>query len=74
MKKSKLILSIVTLVCLGLGFLLGFVAPEFSKSINFFGDWYITELKIIIGPVIFASIFVNVLRRQKGGRPLRPDG
>ena len=66
MKKSKLILSIVTLVCLGLGFLLGFVAPEFSKSINFFGDWYITELKIIIGPVIFASIFVNVLRRQKG--------
>ena len=66
MKKSKLILSIVTFVCLGLGFLLGFVAPEFSKSINFFGDWYITELKIIIGPVIFASIFVNVLRRQKG--------
>ena len=66
MKKSKLILSIVTLVCLGLGFLLGFVAPEFSKNINFFGDWYITELKIIIGPVIFASIFVNVLRRQKG--------
>ena len=66
MKKSKLILSIVTLACLGLGFLLGFVAPEFSKSINFFGDWYITELKIIIGPVIFASIFVNVLRRQKG--------
>ena len=66
MKKSKLILSIVTLVCLGLGFLLGFVAPEFSKSISFFGDWYITELKIIIGPVIFASIFVNVLRRQKG--------
>ena len=66
MKKSKLILSIVTLVCLGLGFLLGFVAPEFSKTINFFGDWYITELKIIIGPVIFASIFVNVLRRQKG--------
>ena len=66
MKKSKLILSIVTLVCLGLGFLLGFVAPEFSMSINFFGDWYITELKIIIGPVIFASIFVNVLRRQKG--------
>ena len=66
MKKSKLVLSIVTLVCLGLGFLLGFVAPEFSKSISFFGDWYITELKIIIGPVIFASIFVNVLRRQKG--------
>ena len=66
MKKSKLILSIVTLVCLGLGFLLGFVAPEFSKSIKFFGDWYIQELKIIIGPVIFASIFVNVLKRKKG--------
>ena len=76
MKKSKLILSIVTLVCLGLGFLLGFVAPEFSKSINFFGDWYITELKIIIGPVIFASIFVNVLRRQKGSSltPLKTVG
>lgn len=66
MKKSKLILSIVTLVCLVLGFLLGFVAPEFSKSIKFFGDWYIQELKIIIGPVIFASIFVNVLKRKKG--------
>ena len=66
MKKIKFILSIVTLVCLGLGFLLGFVAPEFSKSIKFFGDWYIQELKIIIGPVIFASIFVNVLKRQKG--------
>ncbi len=66
MKKSKLILSIVTLSCLALGFLLGFVAPEFSKSIKFFGDWYIKELKIIIGPVIFASIFVNVLKRQKG--------
>ena len=66
MKKSKLVFGIITFVCLGLGFLLGFLAPEFSESIKFFGDWYILELKIIIGPVIFSSIFVNVLRRQKG--------
>lgn len=67
MKKIKLILSIVTLVCLGLGFLFGFVAPEFSKGIKFIGDWYVNLLKIIIGPIIFVSIFLNIVKRQKSG-------
>lgn len=67
MKKSKLILSIVTLVCLGLGFLFGFVAPEFSTSIKFIGDWYVKLLKIIIGPIIFVCISLNILKRQKSG-------
>lgn len=66
MKKSRLIFSIITLVCLGLGFLFGFLTPEFTEKIEFFGTWYIQELKIIIGPVIFTSIFLNVLKRQKG--------
>lgn len=66
MKKSKLILTIITLVCLAIGFILGFLAPEFSQSIEFFGDWYVQELKIIIGPIIFVSIFINVLKREKG--------
>lgn len=65
MKKSKLILSIVTLACLGLGFLFGFLTPDFSTQIKFFGDWYVDTLKIIIGPIIFVSIFLTVLNREK---------
>lgn len=67
MKISKLALSIVTLVCLGLGFLFGFLTPEFSQKINFFGDWYVKSLKVIIGPVIFVSIFLTILKREKKG-------
>ena len=67
MKRFKLILSIVTFVCLGLGFLFGFVLPDFSTNIKFIGDWYVKLLKIIIGPVIFVSIFLNIVSRQKSG-------
>ena len=67
MKKSKLILSLVTLVCLGLGFLFGFVAPEFSKGIKFIGDWYVNILKILIGPIIFVSIFLNIVSKKRNG-------
>ena len=65
MKRNKLVLSIITLACLGLGLLLGFLAPEFTGKIAFFGQWYVQTLKIVIGPVIFASIFLNVLKREK---------
>ena len=67
MKKSKLVLSLVTLVCLGLGFLFGFVAPEFSKGIKFIGDWYVNILKILIGPIIFVSIFLNIVSKKRNG-------
>lgn len=67
MKKSKLILPIATLICLILGFLLGFLLPDFSTKINFIGEWYIKILKIIIGPVIFVSIFSCILKRKKSG-------
>lgn len=65
MKKSKLILSIITLVCLALGFLFGFLLPGFAEKIAFFGDWYVKTLKVIIGPIIFVSIFLTVLNREK---------
>lgn len=63
--KKKTIISVVTLLSLGLGFLFGFVAPGFSLKIKFIGDWYIKLLKIIISPVIFVSMSLSVLNRQE---------
>lgn len=63
--KVNKILSIASIVGLALGFLFGFLMPDFTEKIAFFGEWYVKTLKVIIGPVIFVSIFLVVLKREK---------
>lgn len=67
-KKLNKIINIATIVSLALAILCGFLLPEFSKSIKFFGDWYIQTLKVIISPIIFLSMSIFVLQRNKEKR------
>jgi len=64
-QKANKILSIVTLVCLAIGFIVGFFLRDFSLAIKFLGDWYVKLLKIIVGPVIFVSIFCSILKKNE---------
>ena len=52
-------ISIITLICLVLGALCGFVLKEKVLRIEFLGSYYLTFLKYLILPVIFTSIAVT---------------
>jgi len=54
-----------TLVCLVAAIFFGIFLKDFSKSIKFFGDWYVQSLKVIIGPMIFCCMSLFVLEYNK---------
>ena len=64
--KLKKINTIATLAALGVALIIGFLIPDFASKIKFFGDWYIQSLKVVISPVIFLSMSLFVLQREKG--------
>lgn len=62
MKKN---LSLITLICLVLGVVAGLVFKESVTAFSFIGSWYITLLKVMIGPVIFTSISYTIYKTNK---------
>lgn len=67
-KKINRIYTIANLVALVLAIIFGLCLPDFSKSIKFFGDWYIQSLKVIVSPLIFCVMSLFVLDRKKGSK------
>jgi len=64
-KKLNRIYLIANLLAIIIAVLIGLFAQDFSKSIKFFGDWYITCLKVIISPLIFCVMSLFVLKRDE---------
>jgi len=62
MKKVSNYLAIGGLV---LGLFLGLIIPSSVSKIAFIGTYYINALKILIGPVIFASIGLSIIQSRK---------
>ena len=58
----KRYLSIITFIFLILGIIAGIYMPDFLNEISFIGDYYISILKIFIGPVIFLSIASTIYK------------
>jgi aerobic C4-dicarboxylate transport protein len=54
------ILYILVLVAVGIGILIGFVAPEFAKQLKPLGDGFVKLIKMMIAPVIFCTIVLGV--------------
>jgi len=65
-KKWNSIYLISSLVALVIAIFLGIFAKDFSKGIKFIGDWYVTALKIVVSPLIFAVMSLFVLKRENG--------
>ncbi|MDL1956363.1 MAG: dicarboxylate/amino acid:cation symporter [Candidatus Desulfofervidus auxilii] len=51
----------LTLLSIIVGILLGIFFPEFISKFKFIGDIFITLLKMVIVPLIFASVFVSIV-------------
>ena len=50
------VLYIQVLIAIALGILLGYVAPEWGKSVKWLGDAFIALIKMMIAPIIFCTI------------------
>ena len=57
-------ISLITLICLLLGVAAGLIFKESVESIAFIGTYYISLLKIMIGPVIFTSISYTIYKTR----------
>lgn len=62
MKKT---FSILTIVGLLLGIIIGLYFKEFASSIKFIGTYYVTILKYFITPVLFTSIAYTIYETSK---------
>jgi len=51
----------LTLLSIIVGILLGIFVPEFISKFKFIGDIFITLLKMVIVPLIFASVFISIV-------------
>ena len=63
-KYMKKHISLITLICLLLGVAAGLIFKESVESIAFIGTYYISLLKIMIGPVIFTSISYTIYKTR----------
>jgi len=50
------VLYIQVLIAIALGILLGYLAPEWGKSVKWLGDAFIALIKMMIAPIIFCTI------------------
>ncbi|WP_019905569.1 dicarboxylate/amino acid:cation symporter [Methylobacterium sp. 77] len=50
------VLYIQVLIAIGLGILLGYLHPEWGKSVKWMGDAFIALIKMMIAPIIFCTI------------------
>ena len=62
MKKT---FSLLTLLGLILGIVLGLTSEELTLSLEFIGTWYIKILKVFITPVLFTSIAYTIYETSK---------
>jgi aerobic C4-dicarboxylate transport protein len=53
-------LYIAVIVAVGLGIILGFVAPEFAKELKPVGTAFVNLIKMMIAPVIFCTIVLGI--------------
>ena len=51
----------LTLLSIIVGILFGIFFPEFISKFKFIGDIFITLLKMVIVPLIFASVFISIV-------------
>ncbi len=66
--KFRVPLHTQILIGLFLGFIVGFLFPEFGVSIKFVGDLFLRALKMIIIPLLFTSIVSGVISLGEGAR------
>jgi len=64
-KKIDKFITIATLIGILLAVIIGFTAPSFASQIKVFGDRYIKALKFVIGPIIFCSMSLFILKTDK---------
>ena len=57
--------SILTLIGLVLGIIVGICFKDFALNIEFIGTWYIKILKLFITPVLFTSIAYTIYETSK---------
>src|SRR6187549_2213979 len=50
------ILYVQVLIAVALGIVIGYVWPEFGKSLKPLGDGFIKLVKMMIGPIIFCTV------------------
>ena len=55
-------LYLQVLAAIGIGVLLGIVAPERAAAMKPLGDGFIKLIKMLIGPIVFATITVGIAR------------
>jgi Na+/H+-dicarboxylate symporter len=55
-------LYIQVLIAVALGALLGALAPNFAQGLKPFGDAFIKAIRVVIAPIIFATIVVGIAR------------
>ncbi len=70
------ILYIQVLIAVALGIVIGYVAPEFGKSLKPLGDGFIKLIKMLIAPIIFCTVVHGVASMsdlKKLGRVGRKD-
>lgn len=58
--RKKMSLTTKIMIGLVLGLIIGYVAPEFGKSIYFLRDIFLNLIKSIIAPLIFSTIVVGI--------------
>jgi len=56
----RLSLENLTLLAIGLGVVLGYFFPDLSLSLSFIGEAYIALLKMLILPIVVASIYIAI--------------
>jgi aerobic C4-dicarboxylate transport protein len=63
-KKTPIVarLYIQVLLAVALGALLGFLAPNFAQGLKPFGDAFIKAIRVVIAPIIFATIVIGIAR------------
>jgi len=64
MKKSQLTLYIF--VSLVLGVLVGWIFPDFAVKLKPFADMFIRMIKMIVAPLVFATLVVGIAGQSKG--------
>ena len=64
--KNKL--SLITIISLILGIIIGILFPELSNNISFVGTIYINLLKFIIIPIIFVSLLLTIYKTKGQGK------
>src|ERR1700712_3149656 len=58
--RSTHVLYVAVIFAVAAGILVGFIAPEFGKSLKPIGDGFVALIKMMIAPVIFCTIVLGV--------------